>query len=470
MGGMLSRKINWVWQRRTGLMPLALAGSALIIACGSAAQPGDSAVADKPASAVTAVPSVDTSSSATENDAIKKDASPAPVSVSATPQSPPETADAPSLQETPDTKPPKRGLVVIPEGEFPLVDTSLHSVPLSDILFDTFGGSPRFLPLDRAKESRILALRDAIVPILHPEYGAVDALSWMKDDSLVMGYVSGDDAYAYPINVLNAHEIVNDVINGVPLLITYCPLCFSGAVYHRELDGKLLTFGNTSALYQSDLVMYDHQTGSYWFQVAGEAVVGELTGSHLKLLPSFTMAWGEWKRLYPQTRLLTGMAGSPTAFSGRRYSRGFGGDYQRQINKGRFMFPVDEKKLDSRLSAGEIVLTVEVGGKVTAFPLDVIGDGVVNDQVDAEPVVVFIRASGGAVGAFSRVIDGKTLTFDYQQDRQVFVDRETSSVWDAAGRATGGAMAGTQLRRLNTRRAFWFSIVIALPGVDVYIP
>ena len=196
------------------------------------------------------------------------------------------------------------------------------------------------------------------------------------------------------------HEIVNDVINGVPVLITYCPLCFSGVVYHRDLDGTLLTFGNTSALYQSDLVMYDHQTGSYWFQVAGEAVVGELTGSRLNLLPSSTMAWGEWKRLYPQTQLLTGIEGSPTMFNSRRYSRGFGGDYQGRINDEQFIFPVDEKKLDRRLSAGEIVLTVEVGGEVTAFPLDIIGDGVVNHQVGAEPVAVFIRAGGGAVGAF----------------------------------------------------------------------
>jgi hypothetical protein len=88
---------------------------------------------------------------------------------------------------------------------------------------------------------------------------------------------------------------------------------------------------------------------------------------------------------------------------------------------------VGEKKLDSRLSAGEIVLTVEVGSKVTAFPLDVIGDGVVNHQVGTEPVAVFINASGGAVGAFSRVVDGKTLTFEYQQDSQDFVDQETSS-------------------------------------------
>ena len=448
------KNISLALRQRTGLLPIALAGSALMIACGTAAQPVDS----KPVA--TTAPLVSSALSDTA-----QASNPVPVSITPT-----ETADTSPRQETPASTNPKRDRVVIPEGEFPLVDTSLHSVPLSDILFDTFGGIPRSLPLDRAKDDRILSLRDAIAPILHADYGPPNALSWLRDDSLILGYVSGKDAYAYPINILNMHEIVNDVFNGVPVLITYCPLCFSGVVYHRELDGKLLTFGNTSALYQSDLVMYDHQTGSYWFQVGGEAVVGELTGSHLSLLPSTTMAWGEWKRLYPQTQLLTGMTGSPNRFNSGRYFQGFGGDCQGRINDEKFIFPVNEKKLDSRLSAGEIVLTVEVGGKVTAFPLDIIGDGVVNHQVDTEPVAVFIKASGGAVGAFSRVVDGKTLTFEYKQDSQDLVDQETSIVWDAAGRATGGPMSGVQLKRLNTRRSFWFSIAIALPGVIVYTP
>ena len=159
----------------------------------------------------------------------------------------------------------KRGRVVIPDGAFQLADTSIHSVPLSEILFDTFGAFPWSLPVDSGKDHGHLELRDALTAMGTKEYGPLDALSWMRDDSLILGHASGEDAYAYPINGLNMREIVNDVINGVPVLVNHCHLCFSGMVYHRELDGKLLTYGNTSALYLSDMVMYDHHTDSYWF-------------------------------------------------------------------------------------------------------------------------------------------------------------------------------------------------------------
>ena len=117
-------------------------------------------------------------------------------------------------------------------GTVPGLDRSIHSVPLDQILFDTFSTT----------RVRFVLLREIS-----------DALPWLDDDyDLVLGYESGDDAYAYPINILNFLEIVNDTIGGVPVLITYCPLCFSGVVFNRELDGQTLTFGNTSALYQSD--------------------------------------------------------------------------------------------------------------------------------------------------------------------------------------------------------------------------
>ena len=303
-----------------------------------------------------------------------------------------------------------------------------------------------------------------------PVYGGADALPWLEDDDLVIGYESGEDAFAYPINILNLHEIVNDTIGGVPVLITYCPLCISGVVFSREVDGQALTFGNTSALYQSDLVMYDHQTGTYWFQLAGEAVVGTMTGSRLEPLPSATMPWARWKSLHPDTLLLTGIEGGlETLFAGAAYGNGFGRGYQDRINDERFAFPVDEDKLDGRLSAGEIVLTVETGGAVTAFPLGEIGGDAVNAEVGGEAVVVFTASGGLSVAAFSRTLDGQTLSFDYQGGG-IFTDRETGSSWDFAGRAEAGPLAGSRLDRVSTRRSFWFAVAIALPGVEIPTP
>lgn len=366
---------------------------------------------------------------------------------------------------------------VAPEGSsvvpklVPNVDRSIHSVPLEDILFDTFGTtSALFVPLSEISDELQTDLRDAILPVDVPTYGGLDALPWLEDDDLILGYESGDEAFAYPINILNVHEMVNDVIADDPVLITYCPLCFSGVVFSREVDGETLTFGNTSALYQSDMVMYDHQTGSYWFQVAGEAVVGTLTGARLKLLPSATMLWGEWKTLHPDTKLLAGVdRGFETLFAGASYGNGFGRGYQDRINNEQFPFPVDEDKLDGRLAAGEIVLTVENDGSATAFPLGQLGDTAANAEVGGELVVVFTASGGRSVAAFSRTVDGQTFTFDLIDDGR-FTDRETGSTWDLAGRAKDGLLTGSRLERVNTRRSFWFVVAIAFPDIAIHNP
>ncbi len=391
------------------------------------------------------------------------------------------TATQPAIATQPAAEQPKP-TPIIPEDPpvaaqpVPALDRSIHSVPLEDILFDTFGTvSSRFVPLSEISDELQASLRDAIIPVDLPVYGGLDSLSWLRDDHLIIGYESGVETFAYPINILNVHEIVNDTIGGVPVLITYCPLCFSGVVFSREVGGATLTFGNTSALYQSDLVMYDHQTGSYWFQVSGEAVVGTLTGSRLKPLPSATMPWGDWKALYPDTRLITGAEGAENHFTRARYGNGFDSGYQDRVNDGRFAFPVDEDKLDGRLPAGEIVLTVEVDDAITVFPLGVIGDGAVNAEVGGLPVVVFTTSGGRSVGAFSRfpasgAMDGEALTFEYRSEDAVFLDLETGSTWDFAGRAQEGPLAGSRLDRVSTRRSFWFAVAISFPGVQIYNP
>ena len=350
---------------------------------------------------------------------------------------------------------------VIDLDTVPDLDTKKKNVHLKEVIFDTFNGS--YVPLSKATKKTIRRLRDAIRPIYRPRYGKVGDLAWLREDDLVLGYAVGGEAYAYPIKVLNFREIVNDTIGGEPVLISYCPLCGSAVVFSRRLAGKTLLFGNTSALYESDMVMYDHQTGSYWFQVMGRAIVGAMTGSQLIPLPSATLTWGEWKRLHPQTRLLTGDA---RGGFGSSYVRDPFASYPARLNVGRFAFPVSREKLDHRLPAGEVVLTVEIEEGIKAYPIRLIGDRAVNDTLAGRRIVLFSRGTMGAV--FLAEISGEKLTFAFVKGN--FTDRETGSVWNLVGAATAGPMKGKSLKALPGRRAFWFSLAGGVPGVKLHKP
>ena len=192
--------------------------------------------------------------------------------------------------------------------------------------------------------------------------------SGSSDGDYVIGYAAGDEAYAYPLKMLNYHEIVHDLVDGVPILVSYCPLCASAVVYDRRLDDRVLVFGNTSALYESDMVMYDHQTGSYWFQVAGEAIVGELTGRRLDPLPSITISWGEWKALHPDTLVLSRDLGLISGGAARYETDRFD-DYPERLDTVGPPFPVSAEKMDLRLRASDKVLAVEVGDSRKAYYL-----------------------------------------------------------------------------------------------------
>jgi hypothetical protein len=153
-----------------------------------------------------------------------------------------------------------------PTGPPPVLDRGRAGVSLDRIVFDTFTGSS--VRLSDATNEMIERLRDAIWSIYEPGYEDVTGGGWLNDRDLVLGYVGLDAEYAYPIKMLNFHELVNDVIDGIPVLVTYCPLCGSGIVFDRQLGGEVLVFGNTSALFENDLVMFDYETESYWFQTA----------------------------------------------------------------------------------------------------------------------------------------------------------------------------------------------------------
>lgn len=338
----------------------------------------------------------------------------------------------------------------------PDVDLSLHSVPLNEIYFDTFDGGS--VPLSESTAELRLRLLDAIPPIDRPVYGDASVGDWLAPDDLVLGYVAGGQAYAYPFKILNYHEIVNDDLDGVPVLISYCPLCRSAIVYDRRVDGDVLSFGNTSALYESDLVMVDRTTGSYWWQVAGTAIVGPLTDAALEPLPSVVATWTDWASLHSETLVLT----RATGFS-RPYERDAFAGYADIIDSGRFPFPVGEAARDARLRPSALVVGVVINEVARAYPVESLIDPI-NDEVGGNQIVVFPTEGGATV--FGAVVDGETLRFELRNGD--FVDVETGSVWTSSGVAVSGTRQGATLTAFPSRTTFWFAFVGAFPDVELH--
>jgi hypothetical protein len=175
--------------------------------------------------------------------------------------------------------------------EWPDTDFSRHSVSLDEI---RSGGPPK----------------DGIPSIDRPKFevlanGQTDG--WAKtitDREPVITLDVGDDARAYPLRVLIWHEIANDIVGGMPVIVTYCPLCNSSLVYQRTIQGRVFEFGTTGKLRNSDLVMYDRQTESWWQQFTGDAIVGEMTGQQLKLVPSRIESFERFRMRYPNGQVL----------------------------------------------------------------------------------------------------------------------------------------------------------------------
>ena len=221
-------------------------------------------------------------------------------------------------------------------GEF---DLSKHSVPLDQIV----PGGPG---------------KDGIPALLKPVFVPAREAGFLKDEDRILGLSQGSDAKAYPIKILNWHEIVNDTIGGKPVVVTYCPLCGTGIGFEAAVQGRPHTFGVSGLLYQSDLLMYDHQTQSLWSQISMEAVAGPQTGAKLKPIFLSHTTWEEWRTEHPTTLVLSTKTG---------HSRFYDLDpYLGYAQSAELAF--DTKHFDPRYHPKEWVLGIEVKGAFKAYP------------------------------------------------------------------------------------------------------
>ena len=317
--------------------------------------------------------------------------------------------------------------------------------------------------------------RDGIPSIDAPTFDSQDVAGiWLASNEPVIAVEIDGEARAYPLQILTWHEIVNDTINDVPIIVTFCPLCNSALVFDRRFEGQVFEFGTSGLLRNSDLIMYDRTTETLWQQFTGEGIVGELAGEQLTFLPSTLVSFKDFSEAYPEGVVLSQNTGFNRAY-GRNPYAGYDSIDQPFLFAG---------ELDGRLPAMARVVTVslaDVGVDVAYLVSDLAEVGVINDNQGGQDLVVFytpgtssalgaemisIAEDVGATAVYDPTLNGQKLTFT--QANENIIDAETGSSWNILGQAIGGPLAGETLTPIIHGDHFWFSWAAFKPDTSIY--
>jgi hypothetical protein len=223
--------------------------------------------------------------------------------------------------------------------------------------------------------------RDGIPALDEPDLVRAAKADFLVGEDRVLGVAVPGGARAYPIKILNWHEIVNDELAGRPIAVTYCPLCGTGIVFDARVAGRTLDFGVSGLLYNSDVLLYDRQTESLWSQIRQEAITGPLRGVSLAALPVTHTTWRAWREAHPGTLVLSTATGHD-----RDYSRDPYGDYGQTSE---LYFPVSARS--DRFHAKEWVLGIEIDGRFKAYPFSELaksGRRAIRDQFNGHSLLI----------------------------------------------------------------------------------
>lgn len=236
--------------------------------------------------------------------------------------------------------------------------------------------------------------RDGIPAINSPTFVEAAEANFLSDTDRVLGLSRNGITKAYPIRIMDRHEIVNDRFGAEPIVVTYCPLCLSGMAFKATIGGEVLSFGVSGLLYNSDVLLYDYKTDSLWSQIMSKAISGPLKGADIEAVAIAHTTWRDWKARYPETQVLTVSMLLSSAYSSDPYARYRSTD--------RLMFPVSRR--NGAYKNKEHVLGVTIDGVHKAYPfreLRARGKTRVEDVVAGRPVTVEWHESDN----YARVLD-----------------------------------------------------------------
>lgn len=290
------------------------------------------------------------------------------------------------------------------EKEIMITNGVKHSIPLEEIL----SGGPS---------------KDGIPPIDRPKFVSIsDANKWLNDNEPGVAFSKGNTHRFYPYQILVWHEIVNDTVEDERILVSYCPLCLTGFVSDPLVKGERVEFGTSGKLWKSNLVMYDRKTDSLWSQVLGEAIVGEMTGTKLKTLPSDQVQYGNWKKQFPGGEVLSRDTGATRFYGSNPY-----GDYFSVTNLSLSL----ARPTDTRLPNDAFVFGIVINDKAKAYHTELVkAKGVLEDVFEGERIILRYDKELDAVRMFKHLSSGSE-------------------------------------ERINPISGFWFSWVAAHPGTEL---
>jgi len=204
--------------------------------------------------------------------------------------------------------------------------------------------------------------KDGIPALTNPQFVSADQTDFIRDGDLVVGININGKAKAYPLQILNWHEIINDQISDIPVAVTFCPLTRSAITFDRRVEGDTLEFGVSGLLYNSNVVMYDRNYEGLWSQLKTGGLTGKFASQDLKIIPSQVTTWKNWREQHPETLILSRKTGFRRDYDDNPYQ-----DYHTDDD---VMFRV--KNLDRRLPLKSLVIGIEIGNTTKAYPLDLI--------------------------------------------------------------------------------------------------
>ena len=301
---------------------------------------------------------------------------------------------------------------------------------------------------------------DEIPTLMNPDtIPALDA-EYLGDGELVFGAAVNGEYRAYPLRIMDWHELLNDEIGGEPVALSYCTLCRSGILFHaRGPNGKRMSFGTSGLLYRSNKLMFDRETESLWSNLTGKPVIGPLAEDPIQLeVLSLTLTtWGEWRWRHPTTTVLDL---EPLAFY-------YPFDYQpgaADEARAGVSFPVWKK--NDRLERNEEVYVLRIDGHPKAFVVErALAKGVVNDAVGTVRVVLVADSRSGSIRAYER----GERSFRWNDEDQLVDDRErTWSLTEEALTTTNDGVETENLKRLPGHVAFWFGWYGFYPDTDLW--